>query len=546
MAYSNHFQNGFHFDDAYAVVDNVYIRSLKNIPLFFTDARTFSSLPSNQTYRPIVSTSLAIDYHVAGGLHPLWFHVSTFFWYLVQLGCMFLLFTTLLERARPEKDNTLLALFATAWYGLHPANAETVNYVMQRGDLYSTLGVVAGLMLYARYPRTRRWGLYLLPVGLGALSKPPALMFAPILLAYILLFEEPRWGAAIKRSLPAFGWCILLAAVEAPLTPNTLLTGGPLPQYLMTQTFVALYYFKCFWLPTTLSADSDFSLIENPFSDAVIGGTLFVAAMVALIWRTARDPQTRPICFGLVWFLLALAPTSLMPLAEVENDHRMFFPFAGLALAASCALELYLERTAMWQRIRRAAVPLAALFLLPYAYGTYQRNAVWHTDESLWYDVTLKSPRNGRGLMNYGITQMRRANYAVALDYFTRALAITPQYPILEINLGIVNGAIGRDAEAEQHFNRALALEPGDALPYFYYARWLREKGRIEASIRLLREAIARNPAYLDPRYLLMQIYWEQRDWGDLKSLAEQTASIAADDPTALQYLARLKDGAQR
>src|ERR1700759_1586997 len=76
-AYANHFHNSFHFDDSHTIQDNVYIRDLHNIPRFFTDATTFSSLPSNQTWRPIVSTSLAIDYHLAHGYNTLWFHIST-------------------------------------------------------------------------------------------------------------------------------------------------------------------------------------------------------------------------------------------------------------------------------------------------------------------------------------------------------------------------------------------------------------------------------------------------------------------------------------
>src|SRR5215813_11025158 len=55
-AYANHFHNGFHFDDAHTIVNNAAIRELRNIPLFFRDATTFSSLPSNQSYRPLVST----------------------------------------------------------------------------------------------------------------------------------------------------------------------------------------------------------------------------------------------------------------------------------------------------------------------------------------------------------------------------------------------------------------------------------------------------------------------------------------------------------
>src|ERR1700682_855169 len=88
LAYSNHFQNEFHFDDSHTVVDNPYIRSLKNIPRFFIDATTFSSLPSNQSYRPIVAASLAIDYWLGGGLNPFYFHLSTFLLYLLQLALL--------------------------------------------------------------------------------------------------------------------------------------------------------------------------------------------------------------------------------------------------------------------------------------------------------------------------------------------------------------------------------------------------------------------------------------------------------------------------
>src|ERR1700731_4795288 len=82
-AYANHFHNSFHFDDAHTIVNNASIRELRNIPMFFRDATTFSSLPSNQSYRPLVSTLLAIDYWLSAspartGLRPFWFHLSIF------------------------------------------------------------------------------------------------------------------------------------------------------------------------------------------------------------------------------------------------------------------------------------------------------------------------------------------------------------------------------------------------------------------------------------------------------------------------------------
>ena len=64
-AYANHFHNGFHYDDGHTIVNNASIRELRNIPLFFRDATTFSTLPSNQSYRlvhwPPLMLSVAVS-----------------------------------------------------------------------------------------------------------------------------------------------------------------------------------------------------------------------------------------------------------------------------------------------------------------------------------------------------------------------------------------------------------------------------------------------------------------------------------------------------
>ena len=99
---------------------------------------------------------------------------------------------------------------------------------------------------------------------------------------------------------------------------------------------------------------------------------------------------------------------------------------------------------------------LVALFLGANGYATFQRNKAWLTEETLWRDVTLKNPSNARSLMNYGNTLMARGDFIGALSYFNHALLLAPQYPVLLINLAIVEDAIGQPSLAEQHFQRAL------------------------------------------------------------------------------------------
>lgn len=538
LTYTNHFHNAFQFDDFHSITDNVFIRDLANIPKFFTDARTSSVYPTHQAWRPLVTTSLAFDYWVGKGYNTFYFHLSTFLWFLTLLVFAAWLFRAILNRIEPDPRNLWIAWFAAAWFGLHPAIAETVNYIIQRADLMSTWGVVAGLAVYAAVPKWRTWGIYLAPVAIGFLCKPPAMIFPLLLALYIFLFEEDAsresWPRVFRRILPSLALTVAFLALEGAMTPKSF-SPGPVSawRYLITQPYVWFRYFVSFFLPFHLSADTDLSALTSVLSLEALGGLLFVAALVFAIVIFSKRPATRPVAFGLGWFVLGLIPTSIFPLAEVENDHRMFLPFVGLVLAGAWTGASILRRRREFQT---ALVAGALCVLCLYALGTRRRNEVWRTQDSLWEDVTLKSPQNGRGLMNYGLARMSVGDYRVALNYFERALQYTPNYPSLEINLGIDSGALGRDTEAEAHFRRAIALAPTDFEPHYYYGRWLRGKGRNDQAIGELQTAIGLNRADMNSRVLLLAAYADKGDWAQLKPLAIETLQLAPNDPEIRRY----------
>ena len=93
-------------------------------------------------------------------------------------------------------------------------------------------------------------------------------------------------------------------------------------------------------------------------------------------------------------------------------------------------------------------------FLTANAYGIYQRNKVWKDELSLWQDVTIKSPKNGRGHMNYGLALMADADYANAEIAFNKALEYAPNYSSIYTNLGILKNAIGDLESADKNFQK--------------------------------------------------------------------------------------------
>ncbi|HEX8517528.1 MAG TPA: tetratricopeptide repeat protein [Bacteroidia bacterium] len=556
VTYSNHFQNSFHFDDSHTIQNNIFIQDIQNIPLFFKDGTTFSSLPQNQSYRPVVSTSLALDYWAGNGYDLFHFHLSSFILFLLQGILMFFLTFRILEISYRNGWNFYIAALGTAWYMLHPANAETVNYVIARSDLQSTFFLVLGFILYIFSPLCKRYHLYLIPVGIGALAKPTAVMFAPMLFFYIMLFEEKcsfygilkkenftRIIRALKAVIPSFIFCVFMYWLVDHFTPKTWQSGGAsVFNYLISQPFVIFHYFGTFFFPFGLSADTDWQGLTSIWNIRFFIGMAFIVFMLAVAIIFSRDARLRPVSFGIIWFFLALVPSSsVIPFAEILNDHRIYFPYVGLMISVCWVIGLLLLK---YKKLYTDARPYtmtilaAALLLLSgYAYGVHERNKVWKTEESLWEDVSKKSPKNGRGLMNYGLALMGRGDYANAEIYFTKAIGMWPYYYSLHINMGVLKNAKGDKVTAENYFKNAVQYGPNYPDTWFFYGNFLNNQSRYMESIPMFEKAIALAPAHDGARSSLMKAYAETGEWDKLKRLAEQTLQVIPGNQEALNYL---------
>lgn len=519
-AYANSFQNAFQFDDQSVVVNNVYLRSLANVPRFFADARTYSSFPANTTYRPLVSTTLAVDYAIGGGLSPAAFRADQLLLMLALGALLIPLFRRVMDEAAPGGGNRWLALFAATLFCVHVVHTETMNLMHVRSELLSTAGLVAAFVVYGDGRRASRRWLSLAPMALGAFAKIPAVLFAPLLFTWEYLRARDtgapprdRLRTALRAAAPAtVAGGALYVLVERVMHAALQSYGGAdAYRYALTQAWAWVHYLRLFFLPFGLSADTDLRLIERWHDPRVLLGLLVIALLAVTAWRSARRREHRPIAFGLAWYMIALLPaSSVLPISEPINEHRPFVAYIGLVLAVVWAARLALDAAARrWTGARRAraVAPLAcALVLLAHAVGVHARNRVWRTDETLWADVTTKSPHNGRAWMNYGVALMARARWQPAKEAFERALLLVPTYHLVPVNLGVLAAATGDDASAERHFRRAIQLGPATPDVYDFYARFLIRKGRGAEAAPLLERALAVAPADVAAATMLREL----------------------------------------
>ncbi|MCK8523953.1 hypothetical protein M0D21_20415 [Aquimarina sp. D1M17] len=525
FVYLNHFDNPFFFDDYHTINENESIRSLNNWTEFFTNADTFSSLPANRSYRPIITLKNAIDYSLAGGLNPKYYHYHIFLWFVVLIILMFYLIKHLYDSAdNKNKYIGSVSLMATTWFALHTANAETINYICARSDSFSTFCVVLSLLLYI-HPFGRKWFLYIGTMIIGILTKQTGVMFFPILFVYILLFEEyaiiDEFKVNTKEKITSFLKKIGPTAIIATslfifnqyyLTPDATVSTNYLVtrfEYVSTQCFVIMHYLGNFILPINLSADPDIEIIKPWYDLRIVSGLLIILGMLFLMIKTALKKELRPISFGIAWFFIALIPTSFNPLFQIANDHRTFFPYIGLFIAIPWFIFITIRKYNLIQNNKNISSGIIIVFtalMASHAYGTFQRNKVWNSEESLWKDVTVKSPKNGRGLMNYGLTQMEKGNLDVALQYFTKANELEPNYPILHINFGILYAAKKNYMEAEKYFKSAISFNTTSPAPEYFYARYLYRRGRISPSKNFLLKALEKSPNHTQSKELLATI----------------------------------------
>ncbi|MCC7302161.1 MAG: tetratricopeptide repeat protein [Bacteroidia bacterium] len=590
-AYSGHFENPFHFDDDHTIVSNTAIRDPGNIPSFFTDATTTSSLPANQGYRPLLTALNTVDYTIQEkvkqasiadstssaatlermlspgwaskpvsyrqqNINPFFFHLHIFLSFILLGILMYFFLKYIFDAALPHSLNRWAALAGTTFYWVHTANAETMNYIIARSDSASTTALMASLVFFLCFKKPWNLALSLLLFILAVFIKEPSVTGVALLPLLLFFFREDHslpdilTAKGIKSlgrpllSTLAYGLIALLfVLLSRRYTPPGWNAGDPgFFSYVGVQPAVMLHYFKNFIWPSELSADTDWTAVFSWKDPRIYTGLAFIAVMFYLAWHFSKERVTRPITYGILWFFIALLPTSLVPLGEVMNDHRVFFPYIGLVLSLTwfIALHFYKRKEQMISTGPRAALLLSlALIYGAHLAGTRQRAAVWSSAETLWKDVTEKSPGNGRGWMNYGNTLMARGDYEGAWQQYVKASEILPYYSYLKINMGVLKGFTGFAQEAEGYFLDALRLDMNNPECYYYYAQFLMLQDRIADALRFNEKGLKVSPQHtnlLQQQQQLTIMNTLQQDSRLDKAIKDAAASPGIDTYLALSY----------
>jgi hypothetical protein len=318
------------------------------------------------------------------------------------------------------------AALATALvFALHPAQTEAVAYIAGRSTALSTMFTLAALLAWerARDGSPVAWRAATMLLFAAAMGARESAWTLPFALVLVEAARGERMREALRRTLPFWLLALVLAVLVLAIAPYrqllaTSLAIRPPLDNLVAQVDSVVYLVTHPLMTLRLNFDPDLVARES-IDGAWLAKVAMLAALLALgIAQMRRRPW---LGFGVLWFLLALAPTH-GPLAryELANDRQLYLAIVGPALVAGVLL-------ASWSARRVANVALAALAVVLGA-ATFVRVTDYASEVRLWEATVRASPGNARAWNNLGHAWQVAGDREQARAAYERALAIDPQH----------------------------------------------------------------------------------------------------------------------
>jgi protein O-mannosyl-transferase len=526
--YLNALDNAFFFDDHPNILDNPYIRNLKDLSLFLKGARSYTGIP-----RALTTLSFAINYHFhrfnVFGYHVvnLILHIlSGILVYLIARVLFLLEWNSMggpLNRETHSKEIkiNLLSLFTAFMFISHPIQVNTVTYIVQRTEGLASFLYLLSLYLFALGSFKDGWRK--LPFFLGTgfsflcsiFSKETGFTLPIILILFDFIFICKTREDKLKRVkiyllllliLIIYMLFFLRGGIFHLLLQRT--RGGNIApwHYLLTQANVIIQYFKLILLPlpSWLNIDHDYPLRQSFFEyPTFLSFAVLVLFLLAAAWLINKK---RLISFSIFFFFVVLAPSSsILPLWDVMVEYRLYLPLFSFGLIVMLAIHGLYHFLARhdFQKIGLGVVSAISILLISfYSVITIERNNTFQDPLTLWSDAAKKSPNKMRVHHNLGKAYFERGQIDKAMQEGEIALKLSSNLDRKEnvkFVLNLLGGAYfvkGETDAALRMFQRAVEVDPNFATSYYNVSCVYATKKERDKALEYLKKAISLDPKY--------------------------------------------------
>ncbi len=492
--------------------------------------------------RPLLMSTYWLNLQTAG-LESLSYHVVNLLFHLVASSLLFLVVRKILQLASFPKAGQLgAAALCGVVFLLHPMQTEAVSYVAQRGESMGAIFFFAAWALFLYRKRADvSW-----PVAAGVLAlygaavatKEHTITLPAVLLLTDFFFHPEAPGVrGIRRNWRLYAPIVVFGALGSifviryisrdPVSIGFNMKEFTWYQYFFTQCRVFFFYLAQFLLPIWQTVDHDFAVSRSLLDHGAAFALVAIVGLAAVAWVfRKRYPLAS---FGMLLFVLILLPTSsVIPIKDVVADRRLYLPMVGLLFIVAEVL----------RRFRYSAV--LALALAPLLAGaTWSRNHVWASSMNLWQDAAAKSPGKQRVQFGLAVAQFRTGHCREAVESYRKAAEIEkPDYTLLMdwslalecdhrpqeavakmeaslrdkptaqawASMGLLYARQGKVPEALDALMKGQVMDPTYMVTYLYRARILQAMNRIPEAIQNVKVIVETQPTDESAQALMRQL----------------------------------------
>lgn len=542
--YSNTLFMGFVWDDKLQILENVQIRSLKNIPsMFISDVWSgVVALDAKVPYfRPMFNLSLAVDYFF-WGLNPFGYHLTNVLIHVMVSLAGYLVFTKIL-------NNKLSSLFAALVFAVHPVHTEAVAWVSARNEPMCALFMLLSLYLYILYRERDKIVFLILSLVaffFGLLSKEMAVTLPGVIFIYEMAFGREPLSRRIK-------WALIFATVIIPYfilrsisLETQMLVNVPFSRRLFTSFGLIAEFLRLLVLPVNLKAYYDFPIKQSFFEGNVL--LSFVIVCLTITGSILSIRYNRTVFFGMMWIFTTLFPVSgilrlIQPAPMAER--YLYIPSAGFSIVMGSVFLMIINRLVtlkdengswidLFKHKYANMVTVSAMVLVGLMFFMSLMNNAVYTDEMSFNKKRIKDAPNYwgsyAGLAEYYDSQ---GLFDKAIEEFKKAIECDPDMAVLYKNVGGIYGKQGRYDEAEKYLQKAISIDPNIYDAYNSLGAIYEKEGRLDKAEDALRKSIQVSPKNHASYYNLGVVYNKQ---GNLDKAADAIIQAIRINPLEKRY----------
>jgi len=461
---------------------------------------------------PVTWLSFGID-HALWGMNAFGYHLTNILLHAANAALVCLLALRLLRlglTTASPRAISLGAVVAALFFAVHPLRVESVAWITERRDVLSALFYLLTVLAYLKAcaadgPSRRRWYLASIAAyALGLLSKSLIMSLPFVLLVldvYPLRRARGSWRRVLLEKLPYLLLAIAAAAISLLVVIAKVGLTSP-SAYPPTARAAMALYSLVFYLWKTLVPLLLSPMYELP-ARVELTSLRFLAPAVFAVGLTvglllARRSWPAALAVWLVYGL-TLAPVSgiVHNGPQLVADRYSYLSCLGIAVLVGAGIAATVSSAAVTGPVRAGAVLAGFAWIVGLAALTFQQLPVWRDADEIWRRGLDVDPDCAFCHGQTGALAGNRGDLGSAIAHFERVVALRPGNVHHRRNLGLALLKAGRPAEATAQFERILAREPTDAETRTRLGLALAKQGKLGEASREFERASRDDPRHV-------------------------------------------------